>query len=603
MMVGGGGAGRRTRNRTSVAEPPPRGQNGSRPWTDPAVTLTSVPDVFTAADARHWALLTRAALAARRTEIDDLNVFPVPDGDTGTNLYLTFDSAIDDVVAAHEAAGVLGEASLVEECRSLRRAILLAARGNSGVIASQIVGGLCDEVIDHDADVVDAALLAACFERGAAAARRAVAHPQEGTILTVADAGAAAARRVADDGGDLGAVCTAAVDAAREALARTPEQLPALARAGVVDAGGAGCVLMLESFHRVVTGSWTGTDEGLLSAGPALRRREEWRTAGAGQVTGDPATDPLEDDAAPAPEGPAFEVMYLLHGSGADAVAALTTTLDGLGDSLLVVGGPDLWNVHVHVDDAGAAVEAGLAAGRPERIRITHLHSQVAARREPGAVGVVACAPGPGVAALLREAGAVVVESGPGRRASARQLLRAVLSTGARGVVILPGDPDTSMAAEAAAEAASDEGVDAHVVPARTTVQVLAALAVLDPERSLHSNVVSMTAAAGATRHGAVTVASKEALTWAGVCHPGDVLGIVDGDVALLGSDVAETARDVLARLLSAGGEIVTLVVGADAEPGLAEAAAAALLRDRPDIEVVVVDGGQPLYPLLLGVE
>jgi DAK2 domain fusion protein YloV len=562
-----------------------------------------VPDVFTAADARHWALLTRAALAARRSEIDDLNVFPVPDGDTGTNMYLTFDSAIDDVVALHEAEGVLGEATLVQECRALRRAILLSARGNSGVIASQIVGGLCDEVIEHDAECVDAALLAACMERGAAAARAAVAHPQEGTILTVADAGAAAARRAVDAGGDLTQVCSAVVAAAREALAHTPDQLPALARAGVVDAGGAGCVLMLESLHRVVTGDWSDTDDGLLSAGPALRRREEWRTDSAGSRTVDPGSDPLDDDVAPSPEGPAFEVMFLLTGSTADAVAALTGTLDALGDSLLVVGGPDLWNVHVHVDDAGAAVEAGVVAGRPERIRITHLHSQVAAHEEAKTIGVVACAPGPGVAGLLREAGAVVVQSAPGSRASARHLLRAAQDTGAHDVVILPGDPDTSMAAEAAAEAATEEGIDAHVVPARTTVQVLAALAVLDPARSFHANVVSMTSAAVATRHGAVTVATKEALTWAGVCHPGDVLGVVDGDVALLGDDVAGTAQEVLRRLLSAGGELVTLVVGSDAEPGLAERASAALLRDRPDLEVVVVDGGQAVYPLLIGVE
>jgi dihydroxyacetone kinase-like predicted kinase len=218
-------------------------------------------------------------------------------------------------------------------------------------------------------------------------------------------------------------------------------------------------------------------------------------------------------------------------------------------------------------------------------------------------VGVVACAPGPGVAGLLREAGAVVVESVPGRRASARHLLEAAHATRATEVLILPGDPDTTMAAEAAAEAAGDEGIDAHVVPARTTVQVLAALAVLDPARSLHANVVSMTSAAGATRHGAVTVATKEALTWAGVCHPGDVLGVVDGDVALLGDDVADTAQEVLRRLLSAGGELVTLVVGADAETGLAERTSAALLRERPDLEVIVVDGGQPVYPLLIGVE
>jgi dihydroxyacetone kinase-like predicted kinase len=170
-------------------------------------------------------------------------------------------------------------------------------------------------------------------------------------------------------------------------------------------------------------------------------------------------------------------------------------------------------------------------------------------------------------------------------------------------VVLLPGDRDTLMAAEIAAQAAAGAGLDVHVVPARTTVQSLAALAVLDPGRSVHANVVAMTSAAVATRHGAVSVATKEALTWAGVCHPGDVLGIVDGDVAFLGTDVAVAARDVLDRLLSAGGELVTLVVGADAEPGLGDGVAAALEHDRPELEVVVIDGGQPVYPLLVGVE
>ena len=568
-----------------------------------------MPAVFTAADARHWALLTRAALAARRTEIDGLNVFPVPDGDTGTNLYLTFDAAIDAVVSAHEGAGILGDATLVQECRTLKRAILLSARGNSGVIVSQLVGGLCDAVIQREAEVVDAPLLAAAFAAGAAAARACVAHPQEGTILTVADAGAAAAVEAAEAGGSLADVCEAAVDAAQVALARTPDQLEALARAGVVDAGGAGCVLMLESFHRVVTGRWSANDEGLLSAGPPLKRRDEWRQpdavlAGTAQTSPTlPGHDPLDRGTEAHGEGPAFEVMYLLADTTPEAVKTLTTTLDGLGDSLLVVGGPDLWNVHVHVDDPGAAVEAGVTAGRPERIRITHFASQVNAREQPVPLAVVACAAGPGIGALLREAGAVVVASGPGRRASAGQLLEAVESTGSTAVVLLPGDRDTLMAAEIAAQAAAGSGLDVHVVPARTTVQSLAALAVLDPGRSVHANVVARTGAAVATRHGAVSVATKEALTWAGVCHPGDVLGIVDGDVAFLGTDVAVAAREVLDRLLSAGGELVTLVVGADAEPGLGDGVASALGHDRPELEVVVIDGGQPVYPLLVGVE
>jgi len=568
-----------------------------------------VPAAFTAADARHWALLTRAALAARRTEIDALNVFPVPDGDTGTNLYLTFDAAIDEVVAAHEHAGILGDATLVQECRTLKRAILLAARGNSGVIVSQLVGGLCDAVIERKAETLDALLLADAFAAGAAAARACVAHPQEGTILTVADAGAAAAVEAAEAGGSLADVCKAAVEAAQQALARTPDQLEALARAGVVDAGGAGCVLMLESFHRVVTGRWTATDEGLLSAGPPLHRRDEWRqpdvvpAASAPSSPTLPGRDPLDRVGEAHGEGPAYEVMYLLTDTTQGAVDTLTRTLDALGDSLLVVGGPDLWNVHVHVDDPGAAVEAGVRAGRPERIRITHFSTQIGARDQPAPLAVVACAAGPGIGALLREAGAVVVASGPGRRASAGQLLEAVESTGSAAVVLLPGDRDTFLAAEIAAQAAAGAGIDAHVVPARTTVQAVAALAVLDPTRSVHANVVSMTGAAVATRHGAVSIASKEALTWAGVCHPGDVLGIVDGDVAFLGTEVPTAAREVLDRLLSAGGELVTLVVGAEAEPGLGERIAAALEHDRPELEVVVIDGGQPVYPLLIGVE
>ncbi|MGL5909600.1 MAG: DAK2 domain-containing protein, partial [Phycicoccus sp.] len=309
-------------------------------------------DVITAADARHWALLTRAALAARRAEIDALNVFPVPDGDTGTNLYLTVDQAIDDVITAHEAAGIRGVATLVQECTALRRAILLSARGNSGVIVSQVVGGLCDVVVERRAEAVDPLMLAACLERGAAAARAAVVHPQEGTILTVADAGAAAARLAADAGGSLVDVCEAAADAANDALARTPDQLPALARAGVVDAGGAGCVLLLESFHRVVAGTWTADDEGLLAGGIGLAHRVRWRpsttmpddAASAGSDLR-PGSDPRGVSGERVGGGPAYEVMYLVEDSTPEAVDHLTRALDGLGDSLLVVGGPDLWNV------------------------------------------------------------------------------------------------------------------------------------------------------------------------------------------------------------------------------------------------------------------
>ncbi len=572
-------------------------------------------DVFTADDARHWALLTRAALAARRRELDALNVFPVPDGDTGTNLYLTLDGALDHVVEAHGRAGLLGTATLVQECESLSRAALLAARGNSGVILSQILRGLAQVVTEQHREVLDAPALAACFTRGAALARAAVAHPQPGTMLTVADAAAVAADASAAGGDPLAQVAHASLVAAREALARTPEQLPVLKRAGVVDAGGAGVVLLLEALHRVLSGEWATDPVAALGGGPdGLPRRAEWHLpaddesatpSGTAPAPGGLGLGPIDaaDGPVPGESGPGYEVMYLLEDSDAERVATLTATLDGLGDSLIVVGGPDLWNVHVHVDDVGAAIEAGIDAGRPRRIRVTNFAQQIGAQVEHQPLGVVACAAGPGLAALITDAGAVAVPSAPGQRASAGQFLDAARRTGAHVVLFLPNDKDTVLAAEAAVTAAAHEGIAAHVIPARTAVQGLAALAVHDPSASVQANTVAMTAAARATRHGAVTIAVKEALTWGGHCIPGDALGIVDGDIVLVGADLTDVASAVLSRLLGAGGELVTLVTGVDVPADLVPALEDLLRGDYPEVEVSVLVGGQTAYPLLIGVE
>lgn len=580
---------------------------GPTPWAD---SLRTVHLTFTADHARQWAVLTRAALAARRTELDALNVYPVPDGDTGTNLYLTLDGAIEQVVEAHTRLGILGAATLVQECTSLGRATLLSARGNSGVILSQILRGLTQVVVERDLEEVDAPAMADCFERGAVLARKAVAHPQEGTILSVADAAARAGRVAADAGASIVEVAEAARDAASAALLRTPEQLPALAAAGVVDAGGAGCVLLLEALCRILTGDWSETDLLGVTKGPA--RREEWRPTVHG-VPGpiDTGADALLVDGALAisshPEGdlvgPGFEVMYLVEDSDETSIDALTATLDRLGDSLIVSGGPDLWSVHVHVDDVGAAIEAGIDAGRLRRILVTNFADQIARRRERQALGIVACAAGPGIASILREGGAVVVDSVPGARASAGQLLDAARATGAHAVLILPNDKDTVLAAEAAVTAAAHEGLSAHVIPSRTAVQGLAAMAVLDPAASVQDNVVAMAGAARATRHGAVTIAVKEALTSGGHCRPGDALGIVDGDIVLVGDDLSTIAVQVLERLLGAGGELVTLLTGADIDAELLDGVQRWLHDEVPHAEVTVLAGGQAAYPLLIGVE
>jgi hypothetical protein len=559
-------------------------------------------DALTAADARRWAVLTRAAFAARRAEIDALNVYPVPDGDTGTNLYLTLDAALDAVRSEHERLGMRGETTLEQECEALARCMLLTARGNSGVILSQLVRGFAEAIAEAKAETADGRVIADGMVRANERAWGSVTRPSEGTILSVARAAAEAGTAVSDRG--LAAVSDAALEAATAALARTTSQLPVLERAGVVDAGAAGYLLLLEALHRVVHED-EGRDEDRrdpLTELPGRALREGWtHVGGAVEAAGEEGA-PIRGRPTAQPAGPAYEVMYLLADSDEARVDALRGTLDRLGDSLLVVGGPELWNVHVHVDDAGAAIEAGITAGRPFRIRVTHFEGHPGLGPASG-VAVVACAAGPGLRALFEEAGAHVVDSGPGGRASAGQILGAARAAHALSVIVLPNDGDTQMAAEAAASAAAQEGIELYVVASRSAVQGVAALAVFDPDEEAARNASAMSGAAAATRHGAVAIASKEAVTDAGPCRPGDVLGVVGGEIVEVGSDVEDVAVDVMRRLLADGGELVTVIAGEGAGNGSAEGVGERIREGHRDLEVTVLHGGQPHYPLLLGVE
>ena len=297
--------------------------------------------------------------------------------------------------------------------------------------------------------------------------------------------------------------------------------------------------------------------------------------------------------------GAGYEVMYLLDADDR-AVAGLRAELDAMGDSLVVVGGDGLWNVHVHVAEAGPAVEAGLRAGRPHRIKITYLAERT--HRGSAGRGVVAVAAGAGIAALFEECGAVVVRREPGTRPALPALLAAIRQAG-NEVAVLPNDEGVRSVAAAAAEVAREDGVVVSVLPTKATVQGLAALAVHDPLRRFDDDVVAMTDAAGHTRYGHVTVADREAFTSAGVCRPGDVLGMIDGDVAVIGGSVAGVAVTVVDRMVAGGGELVTLVTGATAAAGLAARIEEHLGRTRPDVDLVVYDGEQGGYPLLIGVE
>ena len=545
--------------------------------------------------------LAADALAGAQEEIDALNVYPVPDGDTGTNMFLTVAAARD---AVREAVGVDrhgNAASALDDdpqsrdtvLTALARGALLGARGNSGVILSEMLGAIARRIAAATPGERNAQIMADALGRATEASYAAVGTPVEGTMLTVARAASDAAADLVTQGTPRARdVFTAAAAAAREALARTPEQLQVLRDAGVVDAGGRGLCVILDAAETALTG-----------------RRPVPVTVPLGQhqipIPHRPAALPQGDLTA---DGPAYEVMYLLDADD-EHVTALRTTLAGLGDSLVVVGGEGLWNVHVHVDDVGAAIEAGIVAGRPHRVRVTHFAEQIDQARRPDErrdlVGrsVVAVAAGEGLASLFTEAGAVVVRGGPGERPSTGMLLAAINSCGAREVVVLPNDADTVRAAQVAARTAeTDTGVRVAVIPTQAQVQGLAALAVHEPGRAFDQDVLEMTATARHARHGAVTVAAKQAMTMAGPCEAGDVLGAIEGDFVVVGADRLAVATDVLARLLAGGGELVTLVGGVD-DDGLAAGAAEWIDREHPAVDVVVYDGGQERYPLLLSVE
>ncbi|RMI34692.1 dihydroxyacetone kinase, partial [Streptomyces triticirhizae] len=302
-----------------------------------------------------------------------------------------------------------------------------------------------------------------------------------------------------------------------------------------------------------------------------------------------------------------FEVTYLLDAAD-EAIPALRERLDALGDSLVVVGGDGLWHIHIHTDQAGPAVEAGIAAGRPHRVRITALVPAVPPPTGSPEAGpahgraVVAVLPGPGLAGLCAEAGATTLTVRPGERPGGGELAAAIAGTRAREVVLLPNDKELWHAAAAAAEQARVAGARVAVIPTRSPVQGIAALAVHTPERRFDEDVVAMTSAAGATRFGEVSVAERQAWTMAGVCQRGDVLGLVDGDVVVIGGELPEVAGQVLERMLAGGGELVTLVLGADAPAGLAEGLTERLRQGHLGVDTVVC-AGQQSAPLLIGVE
>jgi DAK2 domain fusion protein YloV len=527
-----------------------------------------VPPVLDADLIRAWARASVDVLAQHRAAVDRINVFPVADADTGTNLLLTMRSAVE---AAEGSSAV--EAGTV--AAALSRGALLGARGNSGVILSQVLRGLAEAVAASQDG--DGAVFADALARGVALATEALTDPREGTALTVLAAAATAATAV----GSLPDAAAASADAAAAAVRTTTAQLPELARAGVVDAGGLGVYLLLDVLAQL-------TGDRLPSTFPTPSARDR-PTLTAQRETGSAEYD--------------YEVMFLLD-AAPDAVDGLRARLVELGDSVAVIGdGGDLWNVHLHCNDVGAAIEAGVEAGRPHHVTVVRFADQPMPGRfaRPRAVLIVVA--GEELARLAGASGAAVLSRDGDRPVAEKDLVEALAATMARRVVLLPGEPDVLPVAESAAAAARREGQDVLVLPTASVLQSLSALAVHDPLRRPGEDVVAMAEAAAGTRTAALLVAETEALTWVGRCEPGDVLGIVDDEVVVIAPDLSVGALWLAHRMLLGGGEIVTALLGAGTDAALADGLAADLYRTHPEVDVVVHRGGQSEYPLVLGVE
>jgi uncharacterized protein len=540
-----------------------------------------VPHALDAAAVRRWAAACVRTLDEHRDAIDRINVFPVADRDTGSNMLGTMRSAED---AAARVAGE-NDDDPVAVWSALARGALAGARGNSGVILSQVLRGLA-EVLGPRPDDVRAALA-----RADELAAKAVSDPAPGTMLTVLHAAATAA--TGDTPADL---LSTAAEAAGKALASTSSQLDALARAGVVDAGAQGLVLVLDELAVETGGAERATP--LESVVPQRTPRD---------------FDALHTAREAGSTEYAYEVMFALDGVADAEADRLRADLRRLGDCVSVVGdGGGTWAVHLHCNDIGAAIEAGIEAGRPHRIAVVRFDDQVAAASSRFAVerAVVALVRGAGVAELFRAEGASVLVLPEGEDTPAvADLVAVIAGTQASHVTVLPNVTGLdTLLADAATEAVR-AGQDVIVVPTASPVQGLSALAVHDVSRRPGEDVVAMAEAAAATRRGELVVAREEGITWAGVCQPGDVLGLLDGEIVLIepgpaGVDtVLGAARKLVDRMLSGGGELVTALPGADAADDLADALAEHVRAEHREVEFTGYPGGQAGTILLLGVE
>ncbi len=526
----------------------------------------------------------RDALNDHREVINNLNVYPVPDGDTGTNMSLTLRSVVDEL----DSAG----ADMAGVCQAIAHGSLMGARGNSGVIMSQILRGLVGVIAGHDE--VDGTLFAEALAAAAKGAYGAVGNPVEGTILTVVREAGEAAVLAAGEGRDLVGVLDAASDEGGASLERTPTLLQVLADAGVVDAGGAGLLLFLDAALHVADGR--AMPEPSLTAPPAEPIRPEG------------------DDHEPGIADLRYEVMFLLDAPD-DLIDGFKSAWAEVGDSIVVVGGDGIFNCHIHCDDIGAAIECGIDVGRPHKIRVTDLLEELEERDrvqagmadtgvvsgDPVPTAVVAVAIGSGVVSILKSMGVhAVVTGGQSMNPSTADLVEAVESVPAPEVVILPNNKNIIPVAE---QVDAQTSRTVRVVPTRGIAEGIASLMAYDPQATAESNAGNMAATAEGVAAGEVTQAVRDSTSDAGPIASGDWIGIARAGIVSVRETMAAAATGLLAHMIDEDHELLTVIAGQGADADATAEIEAWVAENHADVEVEVHAGGQPLYPYYFGLE
>ncbi|MFI5034838.1 MAG: DAK2 domain-containing protein [Acidimicrobiales bacterium] len=543
----------------------------------------SSPTTLSASDLRAVVATYAKLLRSHKEVINRLNVYPVPDGDTGTNMTLTVESVVDAL------ADLGSTATLAEVGQAIAHGSLMGARGNSGVILSQLLRGLVEGWRAEGG--IEPSQLATSMAHADDLARHAVVRPVEGTILSVARAAAEGAR---EGVAHLTTLVRRARDRGREALAHTPEQLPILKQAGVVDSGGTGLLLLLDALCHVVAGD-------PLPIAPSA----------ASIHVNVPVEAPGTEDVSAL----RYEVMYLLDAEDA-AMGAFREVWTGIGDSIVIVGGDGLYNCHIHTDEIGAAIEAALDAGRPRDIKVTDLSDQVleerwvreASQDQPEAstepaptTAVVAVVAGEGVGRIFRSLGVrTLVKGGQSMNPSTSDLVDAVHATGSAQVVILPNNKNIRPVAEQVANLVDQQ---VTVVPTASIVEGFAALLAYDPDASAAQNAEAMAASTAHVVAGEVTRAVRDAVTDAGDVREGDWIGLSATGVRSVADSIALASNRLLASLVTPEHELITIIEGDGATHANTRRITDYLAENYPQLAVEVHHGGQPLYPYYFGIE